>query len=197
MSSLSSSGLSSRTRSSTGSKPQGTSWNTYSNVVNKCMSLSRSERQSIEISRLPTSTESALTQHQPNETWHFYGRNLCMERLRQEGKKSWTDLLNTVNPRLCKNIRIGDASILILRLFEFCVVLKTFHGCRWLPWSGLKLNIISYMFQKDFSGCKLFGSSTGSSLRYIPCRDFQIAFCFLKRYLTIIVAQRLSKTNYS
>ena len=24
-----------------------------------------------------------------------------------------------------------------------------------------------------------------------------IAFCFLKKYLTIIVAQRLSKTNYS
>lgn len=109
----------------------------------------------------------ALTQHQPNETWHFYGRNLCMERLWQEGKNSWTDLLNTVNPRLCKNIRIGDASILILRLFEFCVVFITFHGCRWQPWSGLKLNIISYMFQKDFSGCKLFGFSTGSSLRYI------------------------------
>lgn len=103
-----------------------------------------------------------------------------MERLWQEGKNSWTDLLNTVNPRLCKNIRIGDASILILRLFEFCVVFITFHGCRWQPWSGLKLNIISYMFQKDFSGCKLFGFSTGSSLRYVPCRDFQIAFCFFK-----------------
>lgn len=31
---------------------------------------------------------------------------------------------------------------MILRMFECYVVVITFHGCRWLLWSGLKLNVI-------------------------------------------------------